>query len=59
MKKQFSIDRLIIENGCVKIRSGDDAEFLVAALQLLNLVRAGCTFNDDVIIMRSEPHEKQ
>jgi hypothetical protein len=58
MKKQFSIDRLIIENGCVKMRSGDDADFLVAALQLVNLVKAGCRFNE-VVILRSEPHENQ
>ena len=53
MKKQFSIDRLIIENNCVKIRSRDDADFTVAVLQLVKLVRAGCRF-DEVWLLRSE-----
>ena len=54
MKKPFSIDRLIIENNCVKIRSRDDADLLVGALQLVRLVRAGCRF-DEVWLLRSEP----
>lgn len=59
MKKQFSIDRLIIENGCVKIPSGNDVEFFAACMQLINLAKAGCTFNGDIIIMRSELRENQ
>jgi hypothetical protein len=58
MKKQFSIDRLVIENGCVKIRSGDDVDFHIATVQFVNLVKAGCRFNE-VVILRSEPHDDQ
>jgi hypothetical protein len=57
MKKQFNIDRLIIENGCVKIRSRDDADLVVGVLQLVKLVRAGCRF-DEVWLLRSEPFKE-
>ena len=55
MKKQFSIDRLIIENNCVKIRSSNDADLVVGALQLARLVRAGCRF--DEVVLRVEDAE--
>ena len=35
VESQSSLDRLIIENNCVTIRPGTDAEFFVALLQLL------------------------
>jgi hypothetical protein len=58
MKRQFSLDRLIIENGCVTIRSGDDDDFHIASVQLVNLVKAGYRFSE-VVILRSEAHDNQ
>lgn len=52
VESQSSLDRLIIENNCVTIRPGTDAEFFVALLQLLKLHRAGFEF-DEVAIRKA------
>jgi len=59
MKKQFSCDRLIIKDNCVRIRSRDDADLVVGVMQLVKLLRAGCRF-DEVWLLRSEDeHDNQ
>ncbi|MFZ1137905.1 MAG: hypothetical protein WAN76_01925 [Candidatus Sulfotelmatobacter sp.] len=54
MKKQFSIDKLIIENGIVLIRGRSDEEFRAAMMQYISLVKAGCTVNEVLIQARGQ-----
>jgi hypothetical protein len=56
MRKPSSLDKLVIENGVVKIRCDNDEDFRVAALQLVNLVKAGFTFT--VAVVRSDARSK-
>jgi hypothetical protein len=52
MKKRFSIDALVIENGVVKILPCNDADLTAAVIQLFHLVKAGAILNA-LIIVRS------
>jgi hypothetical protein len=54
MRKEFRCDGLTIKNNSVEIRSRDDADLVVGVLQLVRLIRAGCRF-DEVVVLRSEP----
>jgi len=49
MKKQFSIDRLIIENNHVTIRIREDADVVAGVRQVDKLIRAGCKFDGVVV----------
>jgi hypothetical protein len=57
IESQSSLDRLIIENNCVKIRPGNEAEFTTGLLQLLKLHHAGFEF--DAVYIRAEGQADQ